>query len=106
MSRSAIRTRRTNVGVSVSVCALALLSASALAQPNKGEDDSAALVEEGRAALRAHHLDDAAKALDQALALNPRRVEAYVLRSAVFAARKQYADGVALMRRAQALAPT
>ena len=44
----------------------------------------------------------AAKALDQAIALNPRRVDAYVLRSAVFAARKQYKEGIALMRRAQA----
>ena len=45
------------------------------------------------------------KALDQAIALNPRRVEAYVLRSAVYAARKQYKQGIELMRRAQALAP-
>jgi tetratricopeptide (TPR) repeat protein len=75
-------------------------------RPNQGEDESAAFVQEGRVALRAGKLDDAARALDQALALNPRRVEAYVLRSAVFAARKQYKDGIALMRRAQAIAPT
>ncbi|MGE5185367.1 MAG: tetratricopeptide repeat protein [Acidobacteriota bacterium] len=74
-------------------------------RPNQAEDESVALVEEGRAALRSNHLDDAAKALDQAIALNPRRVEAYVLRSAVFAARKQYKDGVAVMERARAIAP-
>src|SRR6266481_3883255 len=84
-----------------------LAVASAHAQrPNQGEDESAAFVEEGRADLRRGELDDAARALDQAIALNPRRVEAYVLRSAVFAARKQYKDGIALMRKAQVLAPT
>lgn len=87
--------------------AVLALAAPALAQrPNQGEDESAGFVEEGRAALRRNELDDAAKALDQALALNPRRVEAYVLRSAVYAAKKQYSAGVALMKKAQALAPT
>ncbi len=71
----------------------------------KGEDESAALVDEGRNDLRNGQLDDAAKALDQAITLNPRRIDAYVLRSAVFAARKHYSDGIALLRRAQALAP-
>ncbi|MCX5742923.1 MAG: tetratricopeptide repeat protein, partial [Proteobacteria bacterium] len=79
---------------------------AALAQPTKGEDESAALVDEGRGALRKGSLDDAAKALDQAISLNPRRVDAYVLRAAVYAARKQYKDGIALMRKAQQLAPS
>jgi tetratricopeptide (TPR) repeat protein len=87
--------------------AVALAGSVAHAQrQNQGEDESAAFVEEGRASLKRGDLDDAAKALDQAIALNPRRVEAYVLRSAVFAARKQYKDGIALMRKAQGLAPT
>ena len=87
--------------------AIALCAAPAYAQrPTQGDDESAALVGEGRAALRQGALDHAASALDQALALNPRRVEAYVLRAAVHAARKQYVAGVALLRRAQALAPT
>jgi tetratricopeptide (TPR) repeat protein len=99
MSRSAIRTN-------VLLLALALWAAPAHAQrPGQGDDDSAALVSEGRQALRRGAYDDAAKALDQAIALNPRRVEAYVLRSAVYEAKKQYRDGVVLMRRAQALAP-
>ncbi len=86
---------------------IAWLAGAAHAQrPNQGEDESAAFVREGRAALRRGDLDDAARSLDQALALNPRRVEAYVLRSAVYAARKQYRDGIALMRRAQQIAPT
>ena len=85
---------------------LLLATTPALAQRvNQGDDESAGFVEEGRASLKKGDLDDAAKALDQAISLNPRRVEAYVLRSAVFAAKKQYKDGVALMRRAQALAP-
>jgi tetratricopeptide (TPR) repeat protein len=85
---------------------LALAAPAAAQRPNQGEDESAAFVEEGRTALRAGKLDDAARSLDQALTLNPRRVEAYVLRSAVYAARKQYKAGIALMRKAQALAPT
>src|SRR5688572_23676230 len=98
MSRSAIRT-------SALLVALAIAASAHAQRPGQGEDDSAALVDEGRAALRKGNLDGAAKALDQAIALNPRRVEAYVLRSAVHAARKQYAAGIALMRRAQTLAP-
>jgi tetratricopeptide (TPR) repeat protein len=83
-----------------------LLAASAYAQrPNQGEDESAAFVDEGRAALRKGQLDDAGKALDQAISLNPRRVDAYVLRSAVFTAKKQYTEGIAILRRAQTLAP-
>jgi len=84
------------------VCAVGAL---AQAQPNQGDDESAAFVDEGRASLRDGKLEDAARSLDQALALNPRRVEAYVLRSAVYAARKQYKEGIALMRKAQALVP-
>lgn len=100
MSRLAMRTRWL-VAVSLLVAAV-----PAFAQrPNQGEDESAALVAEGRAALKKGALDDAAKALDQALSLNPRRVEAYVLRSAVYAARKEYRAGIELMRRAQGLAP-
>lgn len=99
MSRSAIRT-------SAIVIAIVIAGALAHAQrPGRGEDDSAALVAEGREALRRGKLDDAAEALDQAIALNPRRVEAYVLRSGVYAARKQYRAGIAIMRRAQQLAP-
>ena len=98
MSRSAIRTS--------ALLVLAMLATPVFAQrPGQGEDDSAALVDEGRAALKKGNLDRAAKALDQAIALNPRRVDAYVLRSAVYAARKQYKQGIELMRRARELAP-
>ncbi|MDB4958631.1 MAG: Tetratricopeptide repeat protein [Myxococcales bacterium] len=91
----------------IALAILALVGSPAFAQrPNQAEDESAGFVAEGRAALRRGELDEAAKSLDQAIALNPRRVEAYVLRSAVYAARKQYKDGIALMRKAQSLAPT
>ncbi len=100
MRRSAIRS------ASIALLALAASASSAFAQrPNQGEDESAALVTEGRAALRGGDLDNAAKALEQAIQLNPRRVEAYVLLSAVLVARKDYARGVTLMRTAQTLAP-
>jgi tetratricopeptide (TPR) repeat protein len=88
------------------VAAVLVAAAPAAAQrPNQAEDESAALVDEGRTALKKGALDDAAKALDQAIALNPRRVEAYVLRSAVYAARKEYTRGIELMERARRLAP-
>ncbi len=76
-----------------------------VAQPQQSEDDSAALVREGREALRARSYAAAAQALDQALALNPRRIDAYILRAAVHAAQKQYVAGVAVMRKAATLAP-
>lgn len=86
--------------------AMTIVATPALAQrPNQGEDESAALVDEGRNALKKGKLDDAAAALDQAIVLNPKRIEAYVLRSAVHAAKKEYAQGIALMRRAQLLSP-
>ncbi|MBL9020459.1 MAG: tetratricopeptide repeat protein [Myxococcales bacterium] len=91
-----------------SILFAAILAAAApvVAQPlHQAEDESAALVAEGREALKQGELADAAKALDQAIALNPRRVEAYVLRSAVYAARKEYRRGIELMERARRLAP-
>src|SRR5688572_13379867 len=58
--------------LTTSVFALLCVTAVALAKrPNQGKDESAAFVEEGRSALKKGELDDAAKSLDQALALNP-----------------------------------
>src|SRR6187551_3182248 len=88
------------------VLAMTLATAPAYAQrASEGDDESASLVAQGRDDLKKGNYTDAAAALDQAIALNPRRVEAYVLRSAVYAAKKQYKQGVELMRRAQALSP-
>ena len=98
MSRSAIAT-------SVLALVLAFVAPVHAQRPNQAEDESVALVNEGREALKNGDLVDADKALAQAIDLNPRRVEAYVLRSAVFAARKRYKEGVELMRKAQSLAP-
>jgi tetratricopeptide (TPR) repeat protein len=87
------------------VAAILALSPPGFAQ-EKGEDESLSLVQEGRAALRRRDYAAAAEALDEALRLNPRRLEAYVLRAAVFASRKEYRQGISLMRRAQQYAPT
>jgi tetratricopeptide (TPR) repeat protein len=103
--RPAGATMRPLIAIITVVGLLALAGQAGAQRPGQGEDESAALVEEGRAALKRGKLDDAARALDQALALNPRRVEAYVLRSAVHAARREHEQGIQLMRRAQALAP-
>ena len=98
--------RASAIAISAVAALLVALPPAAHAQrPNQGEDESAELVAEGRAALRDGDHDDAARALDQAIALNPRRLEAYGLRAAVHAARGEHARGIALMRRARALAP-
>ena len=98
--------RASAIATSVVVAVILALAGVASAQrPNQGEDESAELVDEGRRALRSGDYAGAARALDQALALNPRRLEAYPLRAAVHAARGEHAAGVALMRKARDLAP-
>jgi tetratricopeptide (TPR) repeat protein len=96
-----------SISVVVAAVVLSFAAAPAAAQPSGrgGEDDSAAFVDEGRAALRKRDYHAAARALDEALRLNPRRLEAYVLRTAVYSAAGDHAAGVALMERAAALAP-
>lgn len=74
-------------------------------QPGRLEDESAQFVAEARSAIRDNRLEDAARSLDQAIQLNPRRIEAYVLRGAVYQAQGKPAAGISLMRRARALAP-
>jgi tetratricopeptide (TPR) repeat protein len=74
-------------------------------RPNEGEDESSALVKEGREALKRGDLDDAGKALDQAITMNPRRVEAYVVRSAVYLRKKEYTKAIDALQHAQTLAP-
>ena len=86
------------------ISGLIAIATPAVAQ-QRGDDESAALVDEGRRAFRAGRHGDAAEALDQAIALNPRRIEAYVLRAAVHGARGEYAAGIKLLRKARGLAP-
>ncbi len=90
----------------LALCALAS-SPLALAQRPGGqaEDESAQFVAEARGALRSGRPRDAARSLDQALALNPGRIEAYVLRGAVYQALGEYERGIELMERARELAP-
>jgi tetratricopeptide (TPR) repeat protein len=86
--------------------AIAVAAPVARAQPSgRGEDDSAGFVEEGRRALKKRDYKKAATALDEALRINPRRLEAYVLRTAVYSAQGDHAAGVTLMKRARELAP-
>jgi len=71
------------------------------------QDDSveALLVEAAKRAVAAKNYRRAGKLLDRALTVNPRRIDAYVLRASVHAMRKQYKSGIVVMRRAQKLAP-
>lgn len=95
----------TSVALAVGLT-VGLTTATPVAAQPRGEDESAELVDAGRRALTAGELGAAARALDAALALNPRRVEAYLLRAAVWAAAGKPARGVALLRKARELAPT
>jgi Tfp pilus assembly protein PilF len=83
MRGSAIATSRGGFALAALMVVASAGAGTASAQRERGEDESAALVEEGRRALKDGELDDAARALDQAIALNPRRIEAYVLRAAI-----------------------
>lgn len=96
-------------GLLAALCAAALVTTASPARAqrgNKSEDESAAFVAEARTAILAKRFDDAARALELALQLNPRRIDAYVLRAAVYQATGASLAGVALLRRARALAPT
>ncbi|HTR53208.1 MAG TPA: tetratricopeptide repeat protein, partial [Kofleriaceae bacterium] len=97
--------RRSAITTSALVALFAIAGTAYAQRAGQGEDEAATFVEVGRKALLRKDYDEAQKALEQARALNSRRIEAYVLLSAVYAARKQYAKGVELMRQAQALAP-
>lgn len=105
---SHLRGGRLRALVLVLAVALALVLAARPAsaqQPGKAEDESAQFVAEARAAVREGRTTDAARSLDQAIQLNPRRIEAYVLRGAVYQAQGKLAEGIALMQRARGLAP-
>jgi tetratricopeptide (TPR) repeat protein len=85
--------------------AVARAQAPAPAGAADREDESALLVEDARRRIAARDYDAAARRLDRALALNPRRIDTYVLRAGVHGARRQYAAGIELLRRARQLAP-
>src|SRR5687767_10284649 len=88
------------------VLVLAVAVDSGTARAQKAEDEeSQLLVDEARAKVGKQQYDAAARLLDQALKINPRRIDAYILRASVHAVKKEYEQGVAVMRRAYALAP-
>ncbi len=94
------RTRGVSLGLAL-VCFVAIAS-SARAQSG---DEARLLVSEAREAIADKEYKRAGRLLDRAIAINPRRVDAYVLRSTVYTVYKQYDKGIALLRRAQRLAP-
>ncbi len=77
----------------------------ARAQAGASDEESQIYVEEARAALAKKDYALAGRLLDKALKVNPRRIDAYVLRATVHALRKEYDQGIAVLRRARALAP-
>ncbi len=69
------------------------------------DDAGNLLVEEASAALKAGNYKKAGRLLDRALAANPRSIRAYILRASVHGVLEEYDRGVAIMRRAEELAP-
>lgn len=74
-------------------------------QAGPDQDESTLLVADARRRIERSDFAGAGRSLDRALALNPRRIDVYVLRASVHAALAQYPAGIALLRRAQDLAP-
>ncbi|MCA9679341.1 MAG: tetratricopeptide repeat protein, partial [Myxococcales bacterium] len=92
----------------VMVVALAAAAVATVAAPRPvaaQEDEEEVLVGEARRAIARRDYGRAGTLLDQALAANPRRLDVYVLRATVHGVRGEHAEAVALMRRAQKLAP-
>ncbi len=69
------------------------------------DEEGQILVDEARRAIGKRDYARAGALLDKALAANPRRIDIYVLRATVHGVRKEHAQAVALLRRAQKLAP-
>jgi tetratricopeptide (TPR) repeat protein len=78
--------------------------APAQAQPAEDEETSL-LVAEARRAIARRDYKKAGGLLDRAIAVNPRRIDAYVLRASIHGALGQHDKAVEVMRRARRLAP-
>lgn len=81
-------------------------AAPAAAQSGSDDDEDALLVSEARRAFADKEYQRAATLLDRALQVNPRRIDAYVLRARVHGISKEHPQAVALMQRARSLAPS
>src|SRR5687767_4301112 len=69
------------------------------------DEESQLLVEAARRAIGKKDYVRAGELLDKALSVNPRRIDLYVLRASVYGVRKEYDKGIALLEKAQKLAP-
>lgn len=91
--------------ITVALAALAMLVAVPRARAQSDDSAETLLVEAAKRAIARGNYRSAGRLLDRALSVNPRRIDAYVLRASVFAMRRDYENGVAVMRRARTLAP-
>lgn len=94
---------RRSFAIAVVIASLAVATADATAQPD--DEESALLVEEAREAIGKGEYADAGALLDRAINVNPRRIDAYVLRATVYGLLDQHDEAVATIRRAAKLAP-
>ncbi len=70
------------------------------------DDEDQLLVDEAKRAISKKEYARAGKLLDKALAINPRRIDLYVLRASVYGIQKEHGKAIALLEKARVLAPT
>jgi len=91
------------------VLALALAGATSVVHPPRAvaqeDEESQILVEAARRALARKDYPEAARLLDRALGVNPRRIDLYVLRASVHGVLGEHDRAITLLERAQRLAP-
>ena len=109
MSKRVFSPGRRAIGLAVFALALAspgpLAELAPVANAQSDDEQDALLVDEARRAIAKRQYSKAAGLLDRALRINPRRVDAYVLRATVHGQNKEYDKGIRLMRQARELAP-
>lgn len=91
--------------VAAAIAAAAVHGAAPRQAAAQQDEESELLVEEARRALGKKDYARAGRLLDEALAVNPRRIDLYVLRASVHGVQQQHEAAITLLRRALELAP-
>ena len=89
----------------LALAALLAAQAPAWAQRPGEDEETEVLVDNARGAIAGKEYARAAQLLDQALAVNPRRIDLYVLRASVHGVQGEHDKAIALLQRAQILSP-
>jgi tetratricopeptide (TPR) repeat protein len=91
--------------IAIAGAAATIGGAAGPAAAQADDEESQLLLEEARRALARRDYERAAALLDEALRVNPRRIDLYVLRASVHGVQRQHDRAIALLQRARRLAP-